>query len=72
MSISVIFCCYRSYDVISQVILVLLPVIVNQDIGDDITHSDIYKHDYTEIMKGLSTVLLQHAPSSGKWDEAGT
>ena len=51
--------------------LVLLPVIVNQDIGDDITHSDIYKHDYTEVVKGLSTVLLQSASSCGKWQQAG-
>lgn len=63
--------CFRSYEVISQVTLVLLPVIVNQDIGDDITHSDMYKHDYTEVVKGLSTVLLQSASSSGKWEQTG-
>ena len=57
---------------ISQVTLVLLPVIVNQDIGYDITHSDMYKHDYTEVVKGLSTVLLQSASSNGKWEQAGT
>ena len=62
---------FRSYEVISQVTLVLLPVIVNQDIGDDITRSDMYKHDYTEVVKGLSTVLLQSASSSGKWEQAG-
>ena len=49
----------------------LLPVVMNQDIGDDITHSDVYKHDYTEVVKGLSAVLLQCAPSSGKWEQAG-
>ena len=53
-------------------ILVLLPVILNHDIGDDITHSDVYKHDYTEVVKGLSMVLLQFASPSGKWEQAGT
>ncbi|XP_065909539.1 uncharacterized protein [Dysidea avara] len=57
------------YEIISQVILVLLPVILNPEIGDDITHRDDYKHNYTEVVKGLSMVLLQCAPSS-KWEQA--
>lgn len=52
-------------------ILALLPVIVSQDIGDDITHNDAYKHDYTEVVKGLSMVLLHCASPSGKWEQAG-
>jgi len=49
---------------------VLLPVILNPEIGDDITHRDDYKHNYTEVVKGLSKVLLQCAPSN-KWEQAG-
>jgi len=51
-------------------ILVLLPIILNPEIGDDITHRDDYKHNYTEVVKGLSMVLLQCSPSS-KWEQAG-